>query len=403
MRRGQNAVETTSARPTYVFVLPWDLHHLGGVNQVVLNLYGEVLSAGEMQPLIMVNEWSAFRPEETVIEGRPTVYFRLSSPWADRRPILGLVKWLIASPVWIFDTLRFVRRHKVSTFNFHFPGLGVFPIALLRFLRLYRGALILSFHGSDLRNAIGKSRVENALWRFVLRSATAIVTPSQALAAAVRKFAGEAGRRVHVIPNGLDVSSFLINVSRESVLPAALQNREFILSVATWELQKGLDILVRAFSDLRRTNADIALVLVGRAGDAESQLRVLAAELGVANDVFFVEGVPHSQIGLYLQQAKAFCLPSRAEAFGIAILEAGAYRLPVVASRVGGIPEIIVDEETGLLTPPDDVAALVAALGRVLNDAELADSLGKRLYQRVVSEFSWTRAYQGYLKLIPRS
>jgi glycosyltransferase involved in cell wall biosynthesis len=403
MRRGQNAVESTSARPTYVFVLPWDLHHLGGVNQVVLNLYDQVLSAGEMQPLIMVNQWSALRPNETVIDGRPTVYLRLSSPWTDRRPILGLVKWVIASPVWIFDMLRFVRHHRVSTFNFHFPGLGVFPIALLRFLRLYRGALILSFHGSDLRNAVGKSRVENALWRFVLRSATAIVTPSQALAEAVRKFAGEAGLRLHVIPNGLDVTSFLSNVDRESGLPATLQNREFILSVATWEAQKGLDILVRAFADLRRTNADIALVFVGRAGDAESQLRSLAEELGVANDVFFVEGVPHARIGLYLERAKAFCLPSRAESFGIVILEAGAYRLPVVASLVGGIPEIIVHEDTGLLTPPEDVAALAAALGRVLNDAELAGRLGGRLYHRVLGEFSWTRSYQEYRKLVPRS
>ena len=403
MRRGQNAVESTSPLPTYVFILPWDLHHLGGVNQVVINLYDEVLAAGEMNPLIMVNRWSAFRPVEAVVDGRPTVYLRLSSPWNDRRPVLGLVKWIVVYPVWIFDTLRFCRTYGVTTFNFHFPGLDVFPIALLRFLRLYRGALILSFHGSDLRNARGKGRIENALWRFVLRSATAIVACSQALATSVREFAGEAGRRVHAIPNGLDIDPFLNKVDRESRLPTVLLNREFILSVATWEWQKGLDVLVRAFAEVKRTNADIALVLVGRAGDAEFPLRTLAEELGVGSDVFFFEGVPHAQVGLYLQQAKAFCLASRAEAFGIAILEAGAYSLPVVASDVGGIPEIIIDEETGLLTPPEDVSALAAALDRVLRDTELAGNLGTRLHQRVVDDFSWTRAYKEYRKLIPRS
>ena len=178
-------------------------------------------------------------------------------------------------------------------------------------------------------------------------------------------------------------------------------NREFILTVATWEPQKGLDILLRAFAEVKRTNAGIALVLIGRPGGAESGLRTLALDLGIAKDVLFFESVPHAQVGLYLEHAKAFCLPSRAEAFGIAILEAGAYRLPVVASRVGGIPEIVIDEETGLLTEPEDVAALAAALGRVLRDRELARDLGERLYRRVVSHFSWKRAYQEYRKLIP--
>jgi glycosyltransferase involved in cell wall biosynthesis len=400
MTPDQNVIESIPSRPSYVFVLPWDLHHAGGVNQVVINLHDEMLLAGEIEPIIMVNRWSAFRPVETVIDARRTVYVRLWSP-GERRPIVGLLTWVLESPVWIFDVLRFCRLHRVSAFNFHFPGLSVFPIALSRSLRLYRGALIISFHGSDLRNARETGRIERALWSFVLRSATAIVACSKAFAADVREFAGEAARRVHVVQNGLDVNHFLNNVDRASGLPAALRNREFILTVATWESQKGLDILLRAFAEVKRTNAGIALVLIGRPGGAESGLRTLALDLGIANDVLFFESVPHAQVGLYLEHAKAFCLPSRAEAFGIAILEAGAYRLPVVASRVGGIPEIVIDEETGLLTEPEDVAALAAALGRVLRDRELARDLGERLYRRVVSHFSWKRAYQEYRKLIP--
>jgi glycosyltransferase involved in cell wall biosynthesis len=360
-----------------------------------------MLLAGEMQPLVMVTKWSAFRPVETVIDGRRTVYLRQWSPSAELRSIVGLVKWVLTSPVWIFDMLLFCRRYRVSAFNFHFPGLSAFPIAVLRFLRLYRGALILSFHGSDLRNARGAGRFEHALWRFVLHSATAIVACSKALAADLREFAGEAARRVHVVQNGLDINHFLSNVDRVHSLPAVLLNREFILTVATWEWQKGLDILLRAFAEVKRTNPGIALVLLGRAGAAESGLRTLAVEVGVANDVFFFENVPHAQVGLYLEHAKVFCLPSRGEAFGIVILEAGAYRLPVVASRVGGIPEIVIDDETGLLAEPEDETALAAALGRVLSDQELARDLGKRLYRRVVNDFSWKQAYQEYRRLIP--
>jgi glycosyltransferase involved in cell wall biosynthesis len=401
MTRAPNEVGSTLSLPGYVFVLPWDLHHTGGVNQVVTSLHQEMLLAGEMEPLILVSEWSAFRPVETVVDARRTVHLRLWSPWTEGRPVLGLLKFIFFSPTWILDLLRFCRRHRVAAFNFHFPTLGAFPIALLRFLRLYRRALILSFHGTDLRNARRKGGVEGVLWRFILRNATAIVACSNALGTDAREFAGGAARRVHVVENGLDINDFLNKVDRTSKLPAVLLKREFILTVATWEWQKGLDVLLRAFAEVKRSDAEIALVLIGRAGDAEPDLRSLAIQLGVANDVLFIESVPNSHVGVYLERAKAFCLPSRAEAFGIVILEAGAYRLPVVASRVGGIPEIIIDGETGILTEPDDATELAAALGRVLRDTALARDLGDRLYHRVVDRFSLRRAYQEYSKLVP--
>lgn len=398
--RSHDASNGSARRASYVFVLPWKLDFPGGVNEVVINLYRQIDLAGEMQPLVMISEWSALRPIEQLIDGRPTVHLRLRSPWTERGSIAGLLRWVLASPVWIFDLLRFCRRHQVVAFNFHYPDLSVFPIALLRFLRLYRGALIISFHGSDLRDARRAGRIERALWRFALHSVTAIVACSKAFAADVSKFAGQSARNVHAIQNGLDINYFLSNVDRASGLPAVLLNREFILTVATWERKKGLDVLLGAFAEVRRERAGLALVLIGRTAEAESALRTLAVELGVANDVLFLESVPHAQVGLYLEHAKVFCLPSRAEPFGIAILEAGAYRLPVVASRVGGILEIVVDGETGVLVEPDDVRALAAALGRALCDTDFARDVGERLYRRVVNDFSWKRAYQEYRKLI---
>lgn len=107
------------------------------------------------------------------------------------------------------------------------------------------------------------------------------------------------------------------------------------------------------------------------------------------------------EIGKYFTKASVFCLPSRAETFGIAVLEAGVFGLPVVASRVGGIPEIISDEDTGLLVEPGDSAALAAALQRVLDDSTLAERLGARLQARVTREFTWRRAYDAYRSLLP--
>src|SRR4029453_7207992 len=100
-----NNANANSLRPSYVIAIPWDLNYGGGVNEVVINLYRETLSAGEMQPLVLVNEWSAFRPIETLRDGRRIVYFRLWSPWPESDSILGLVKWILASPVYLTNLL----------------------------------------------------------------------------------------------------------------------------------------------------------------------------------------------------------------------------------------------------------------------------------------------------------
>jgi glycosyltransferase involved in cell wall biosynthesis len=181
---------------------------------------------------------------------------------------------------------------------------------------------------------------------------------------------------------------------------AQLAGRRYILSVATFEPKKGLDVLIRAFAAMRRSGTDIALVLVGRVEEAATSLRALATELGLDDDVVFVEGLPHSQIGPFFEHASAFCLPSRAEPFGIVLLEAGAFHLPVVATRVGGIPEIIEDGESGLLVEPDDPAALVSALTEVLRDDRLARRLADRLFERVQTEFSWQHSYAEYRRLV---
>jgi glycosyltransferase involved in cell wall biosynthesis len=391
-----------SLRPSYVIAVPWDLNYGGGVNEVVINLYRETLSAGEMRPLVMVNEWSAFRPIETLSDGRRIVYFRLWSPWPEPGSIVRLLKWILASPVYLSNLLRFCRRHHVVAFNFQYASLGAFPIALLRFFRLYRGALILTFQGLDLHAARRAGGIERALWRFVLNCTTAVVACSRALAAEVSEFAGKTSSFVHAIHNGVDIDHLMCNVDRTTGLPAALRDREFILSVATFEHKKGLDVLLRAFAEVRRTNPGLALVLVGRSSHAESELRTLASNLSVADDVFFCANIPHPQVSLFLERAKVFCLPSRSEPFGIAILEAGAYRLPVVASRVGGIPEFVVDGETGILVEPGDAEALACALNRILANTQLAHDLGERLYRRAATDLSWRRAYNQYRALLPQ-
>jgi glycosyltransferase involved in cell wall biosynthesis len=388
------------SKPSYVIVVPWAPDHGGGVNEVVLNLYRTILAAGELQPLILVSHWDSVRPVETERNGRRIVHWRLWAPWTDGSGRLGVLKWLLAAPMLFFDVARFSRIHRVAVYNFHYPQLGAWLIALLRSLGVVRAKLVLTFHGLDLASVAGAARIERAEWGFVFRWTTAVTACSTSFAEEVRKALGGRVARVQPIANGLDIDHLLGSVDRAGELPGEIRDREFVLSVATFEHKKGLDVLLRGFEIVRRRRPALALVLVGRTGGAAAELRALADELGMAADVFFEADVPHAMVGWYLERARAFCLPSRSEPFGIAVLEAGAYRLPVVASRVGGIPEIIVDGESGILVDPEDVNALAAALARVLDDPDLAGKLGERLFQRVAAEFTWKRAYEGYRSLL---
>jgi glycosyltransferase involved in cell wall biosynthesis len=386
------------ARPSFVLVVPWDISGPGGVNQVVANLYREIARDGEFDPIVLVNRWTARHAYEAVVNGRRTIYLRLSSPWA-ARSIWGVLKWLVLSPQFFMELARVSRRYRVAVYNVHYPSPGFVGLAMLKVLGLYRGPLILSFHGLDLPDVDSMNRVDRALWRLLFRRSKAVVAVSTAFGADVTAVVGGAAPVV-VIHNGLDVEHLMESSGRGGHPLTQPADRRYILSVATFEQKKGLDVLLRAFALLRQSGNDTALVLVGRVAGAAASLRALATELGLDDHVFFFEGVPHSKIGPYFEHASTFCLPSRAEPFGIVLLEAGAFHIPVVATRVGGIPEIVEDGESGLLVEPDDPAALAGALTSVLRDDELARRLADRLFERVRKEFSWQRSYSEYRQLL---
>ena len=145
--------------------------------------------------------------------------------------------------------------------------------------------------------------------------------------------------------------------------------------------QKGVDVAVRALAGL-----DATLVVLGE-GPEREPLESLARELGVR---LLLPGRV-GDVAAVLRRADALVHPARWEGFGLALLEAMLCSLPVVASRVSSIPEIVVDGETGLLVPPDDPGALRAALERVLADDTLRERLGAAGRARARAEFSVER------------
>jgi glycosyltransferase involved in cell wall biosynthesis len=196
-----------------------------------------------------------------------------------------------------------------------------------------------------------------------------VVVPSQALADYVAAH-GFPRKRLHAIPNG-------ISVRRRKSAPA--HDPVVIGTAALLERRKGIDVLLEASA---RLSTPHRLVVYGD-GPLRAELESVARDL-VAPTEFpgFVSDVEEK-----IAELDVFVLPSRGENLPIAILEAMAAALPVVATRVGGVPEVVVDGETGLLVEPEDAAELAEALDRVASDEAFRQRLGQAGATRIVEHF----------------
>ena len=159
-----------------------------------------------------------------------------------------------------------------------------------------------------------------------------------------------------------------------------------VLFVGSLIARKGVDTLLRAFAALASDLPEYRLVLAGE-GPEQANLAALAESLGVAARVEFAGFLPQAGIAARMRQARLFVLPSNEEGQGVVLLEAMASGLPVVASSVGGIPEVVV-EGTGRLFPAGDAAALAGQMRAVLTGPALWRQLGAAGRRHVEEHYS---------------
>jgi glycosyltransferase involved in cell wall biosynthesis len=215
-----------------------------------------------------------------------------------------------------------------------------------------RKPFVVQVWGTDIELA----RRVPALARRVLRQARLVIAPSTALADEARRLGA---RDVRTIPSGVELPE---QVEEEAEPPE-------ILYAGRLSPEKGVRELVEAADGL-------PLVVVG-----EGPVRVPGSR----------GFVPHDELERLYGRAAVVACPSHREGFGIVCAEAMAHGLPVVAGDVGGLRDLVVHEETGLLVPPRDVAALRVALERLLADRELRRRMGQAGRARIAEHFTWQR------------
>jgi glycosyltransferase involved in cell wall biosynthesis len=211
---------------------------------------------------------------------------------------------------------------------------------------------VVTLHGDDAFKVLPRRDAIGGAVRRAVLDARAVICVSDAMAAAVTAELPRA--QPVVIPNGYDDELFKL-----SERPRDLG----LLFVGNLVPTKNVDLLLRAFG---RVRAEIGMSLtIAGDGPLRSSLASLAATLGIVDSVRFVGVQSRREVADLMARASALVLPSRSEGWGVVIAEALASGTPVVASRVGGIPEILGSEEGGILLPPGDVDALAAGLATI--------------------------------------
>src|SRR5579884_277060 len=309
-----------------------------------------------------------------------------------RGRLWGLFYFAEAMPVW-----RAARRRRVRHLHAVFGDVAS-DVALL--VSRYAGeewTWSMAIHGPDEFFDVRGSNLADkvAAARFVI--AISDFGRSQLMTVAdVRRWDD-----IHVVRCGLDPDAFA-SERREDHSGRPDRTGHHIVCVGRLTHVKGQALLIEAVDELRGRGLDARLTLVG-AGPKRAELEQLARELGLGEHVVFAGAVGQYQIQSIYRSADVFCLPSLAEGLPVVFMEAMALEVPVIASRIMGIPELVEDDRTGLLITPARLDQLVDALARLLADAALRERLTTEGRKKVLSEFDVNSSARRLRELFARA
>ncbi len=257
--------------------------------------------------------------------------------------------------------------------------------------------VVTTLHGTDI-TLVGQDPSYYSITRFSIEQSHAVTTVSQWLKdETIREFKIE--RPIDVIHNSVDTKRFY-RMEMESAfrLKYAPKNEPIVVHISNFRPVKRVEDVVRVFARIRE-KVPAKLLMIGD-GPMRMPAQQLATKLGVMNDTWFLG--KQDEIEKYLSIADLFVFPSQSESFGLAALEAMACGVPVVASRSGGIPEVIVNGETGYLAEIGDIEHMAGHGVELLVDQTLAKRISDASVQRVHERFTHDKIVSRYVELYER-
>lgn len=247
--------------------------------------------------------------------------------------------------------------------------------------------VIVSARGSDI-NLLSRFRTVRSMIRWTLQQSAAVISVSQALKDSMIGL-GANGDRIHVVPNGVDATRFQPMISSEARRNLSLpSDGPILVSVGNLIPSKGHELVIRALALLKNKGLRPQLYILGE-GSHRDTLEELAKQLGLGETIHFVGKRPNEELRSWFSAATVSCLASSREGWPNVVTESLACGTPVVATRVGGVPEILHSEELGLIvdqTIESVAGGLERALSKNWNRSAISSQTRKRTWHQVAIE-----------------
>ncbi len=343
---------------------------MGGIEAVAWELSEGLAEAGITADVLCANQ--ALR---TTHERAPAGYT------VHRAASLGTLLATSMAPAMAWLLKRAASRYDVM--HVHMPD----PMAALA-LRVAqpRCPLVVHWH-SDVIRQRAALKLYQPLQTWLLARADAVIATSQAYAASSEPLRPWQ-HKVRVIPIGISDNHSAACSQKAAAIRQQFRGRRIVFALGRMTYYKGFDVLIEAATTL----AEHTAVVIGGDGELLEHYRKQAARLGLAGKVHLPGHISDDDLASYFEACDVFCMPStvRAEAYGVAIVEAMVMGKPIVASDItgSGVPWVNVDGQTGYNVPVGQPAALSAALNRLLEDDVLRSQLGAAARQRYQAEFN---------------
>jgi glycosyltransferase involved in cell wall biosynthesis len=362
--------------------------HVGGVERVARELATGMSRRG-LHPSVFTNQWPKTLPVQEQIDGIGVRRFAFRVP---HRSVRGMVGWVAFSAATARAVVSRARDLDSDLVNVHCVSSNAqYALEIATKLDL---PLVVSMHGEltcDASNAYVQDRRLRRVWTRLLDAADHITAPSEySLAEAEAAYGRSFRAPATVAQNGVDLARFTPGVGAP--------RRDTVFAVGRLVPTKGFDVLLDAWDRMPDGVADNAELVIAGDGPSRSQLAEQARRVRGGNRVRFSGGIDSAAVAEQLASSRLFVLPSRAEAQPLTVLEAMAAGTPIVATRVGGVPELLDEGARGLLVDVDDADSLAAAMADALRDEAAARERAELAHTRV-STMSWDACVDSYLRI----
>lgn len=389
-------MDISKPKNTILLVIPWKFDRYGGVDVVVEQLQELLTQALPKTKTVIAQEnWNSTSP--SVFDNEKEIFNYALPPFPKKRDLPHNLKYLISVTIRAIRLLHLLRSHKVSHVAIHFPSERFWPLFALKKLRLWRGKIILSFHGTDVQNLTANSH----FCKFILKHSDANTACSKHLADQLLKKAPYIiPTKIHVTYNSINYSDFL--VAKDNSTYRTPPKDKYFLSIGSFVKNKGHDITLKAFAESQAPQKGFSIVLIGGAGEPKwlNQLNSICKQYQIESKVIVLTNQPKACVATYLANAYGLIHTPHSEAFGIVLLEAATFATPVIATRTGGIPEIIRTPELGYLVAPNSIEETSAAINFALANPTDFKKRGEAFSRFTQREFTGRNQLVSYLRAL---